>query len=150
MTDKSGIEKMIENLAGLSAGVDLATLARVSENTAATSAVAYRSRSEFNPAQWPYERLGNYVKGFESRLDNDHEIGARLVNFGQSVTFHIEDIGYHGPDIISFAGTNEKGERVQLIQNIAQLSVLLVAMKKAGASARRIGFIWDTVKKEPT
>ncbi|GHO52378.1 DUF6173 family protein [Ktedonobacter robiniae] len=93
-----------------------------------------------NPAKWTYERLSKYINDFESSLDNDHEIGARLVSFGQAITFHIEDIGYYGPDIISFDGRNEAGEKVQLIQHISQLSVLLVAVQKQQEQPRRIGF----------
>lgn len=65
------------------------------------------------------------------------------MSFGNAVVFHIEDIGYYGPDIITFHGLNDKGERVQLIQNVLQLSVLLVAVKKLGERPRRIGFIQD-------
>ena len=96
--------------------------------------------SHLNPARWTFKRLSEYIRDFEKELDEEHEIGARLVSFGSIVTFHIEDIGYYGPDIITFYGLNDKGEYVQLIQNIAQLSVLLVAVKKLGEKARRIGF----------
>ena len=101
-----------------------------------------------NPAEWTYERLKNYIKDFESELDNDHEIAARLVSFGQSLTFHIEDMGYYGPDIITFYGKNDKNEPVQLIQHTSQLSVLLVAVKKQADQPRRIGFILDQKDKE--
>ncbi len=94
-----------------------------------------------NPAMWTYKRLKQYIVDFEKELDDQHEIGARLVSFGEKITFHIVDIGYWGPDIVSFDGALDNGDRVQLIQNIAQLSVLLVAMKKApDQPARRIGF----------
>jgi hypothetical protein len=106
-----------------------------------------RSDSELNPAKWTYSRLGEYIKLFEDELDNDHEIGARLVSFGQTVVFHIESLGYYGPDIITFHGTNESGEKVQLIQNVSQLSVLLVAVKKQQEKPRRIDFTSD--RKEP-
>jgi hypothetical protein len=96
-----------------------------------------------SPAQWAYERLGKMVKRFEAELDAEHEIGVGLVSFGTATEFHIEYIGYWGPDIITFDGLNAKGERVQLIQNVSQLSLLLVAMKKLGDQARRIGFLWD-------
>lgn len=101
-----------------------------------------------NPAKWTFTRLGEYIKDFEKELDNEHETGARLVSFGQDLTFHIESVGYYGPDIIDFNGVNEKGERVQLVQHIAQLSVLLVAMKKLKDKPRRIGFIWDEEDEE--
>ena len=101
-----------------------------------------------NPARWTYERLGEYIKKFESELDEEHEVGVRLVSFGQTIVFHVEDIGYYGPDIITFYGNNEKGEKLQLIQNLSQLSFLLIAVKKLQDKPRRIGFIWDDEKKE--
>ncbi|MGB8343583.1 MAG: DUF6173 family protein [Ktedonobacteraceae bacterium] len=100
-----------------------------------------------NPAAWTYERLGKYIKDFEAELDSDHEIGARFVSFGQTVIFHIESVGYYGPDIITFHGRNDAMEKVQLIQHVSQLSVLLVAMKKQQEKPRRIGFLWE--KEEP-
>lgn len=96
-----------------------------------------------NPARWMFERLASYIKQFESRLDQEHEVGARLVSFGANLTFHIEDMGYFGPDMIVFYGRNDRGEPVQLVQHTSQLSVLLVAMRKQDASARRIGFVLD-------
>jgi hypothetical protein len=94
-------------------------------------------------AEWTYERLGKLVKQFEAELDDEHEIGAGIVCFGVSTEFHIRSIGYWGPDIITFHGVNAQGERVELIQNVSQLSVLLVAMKKLGDKPRRIGFLWE-------
>jgi len=94
-------------------------------------------------AQWTYERLVKHIQEFEANLDEDHEIGARLVSFGSDLKFHIEDMGYHGPDIITFYGKNDLGEDVQLIQNVSQLSVLLVAMKKVDEKPKRIGFMLE-------
>jgi hypothetical protein len=102
-----------------------------------------RDMPNLNPARWTYERLGEYIQDFEADLDDGHEIGARLVSFGSVVTFHVDDVGYFGPDIISVCGKDDNGQSVQLIQNVAQLSVLLVAMKKRQEKPRRIGFIWD-------
>jgi hypothetical protein len=96
-----------------------------------------------NPARWMFERLATYIKQFESRLDQEHEVGARLVSFGANLTFHIEDMGYFGPDMIVFYGKKDSGEPVQLVQHTSQLSVLLVAVRKQDASARRIGFVLD-------
>ncbi|MCK4349948.1 MAG: hypothetical protein KAX13_03775, partial [Candidatus Krumholzibacteria bacterium] len=103
--------------------------------------------STLNPAKWTYERLAKYIQEFESSLDDNHEIGARLVSFGTKIVFHIENIGYHGPDIITFYGIDDSGQNVQLIQNISQLSVLLVAVKKTGKEPRRIGF--SLLRDEP-
>ena len=99
--------------------------------------------SQTNPAAWTRQRLLEYIKGFESKLDTEHEVGARLVSFGQSVTFHISNVGYYGPDVISFDGIDDQGQVVQLIQHISQLSVLLIALKKQAEKPRRIGFLLD-------
>jgi hypothetical protein len=103
-----------------------------------------------NDAEWMYKRLVEFIKDFEAQLDDDHEIGARLVSFGQNVTFHIDDMGYYGPDIITFYGKNESQQYVQLIQHISQLSVLLVAMEKVADKPRRIGFaLWEKLDTKP-
>jgi uncharacterized protein DUF6173 len=99
--------------------------------------------SSTNPAQWMYERLGKYIQEFEAELDNDHEVGARLVLFGQSITFHIQRMGYSAPDMIIFYGISEKMGKVQLIQHLSQFSVLLVSMVKQQEKPRRIGFLWN-------
>jgi hypothetical protein len=106
--------------------------------TASTSNISLR-----NPAKSTYEHLAIQIQLFESELDEDHEIGARLVSFDPSVVLHIDGLGYHGPDIICFYGVTDKGDRVQLIQNIAQLSVLLIAVPKRSEDPKRIGFTHD-------
>src|SRR6266480_1291413 len=103
--------------------------------------------SKLNPAKGTYEKLMESIGDFETELDDDHEIGARLVSFGQTVQFHIESMGYYGPDIIIFHGRNENMEKLQLIQHVSQLIVLLVAVKKQQEKPRRIGFSY---RKEET
>jgi Family of unknown function (DUF6173) len=95
-----------------------------------------------SPAEWAYERLVKYVLQFEAQLDQDHELGGRLVSFGPQMQFHILDLGYWNPDIITFDGLDQNGNRVRLIQNVSQLNVLLVAMqkRKPDEPPRRIGF----------
>ena len=77
-----------------------------------------------------HHRLINWINDFHKSLDDKHEVGAQLVNFGQTVTFHIEDISYWNPSLISFIGKNELREPVELIQHVTQISILLVAMKR--------------------
>jgi len=45
-----------------------------------------------NKAAWMYERLARMINDFEKELDQEHEIGARLVSFGQTLIFHISDL----------------------------------------------------------
>lgn len=93
-----------------------------------------------------YRRLIEWINDFHRSLDDEHEVGARLVNFGQTVTFHIDNIGYWNPSLISFQGKNENGDPVELIQHVSQISVLLVALKREylDQPKRPIGFTsWD-------
>ena len=94
-----------------------------------------------SPAEWAYERLILYIKGFEKTLDNEHEVAMGFTDTGAGV-LKIEGLGYFDPDIVTFYGIDGEGARVQLVQHVSQLNVLLRATRKpdtAGAP-RRIGF----------
>jgi len=94
-------------------------------------------------AESTYQRLLKYIGQFEMQLDRDHEVGGRFVAFGDDAHFHIADVGYWNPDIITFDGFDQGGNRVKLIQHVSQLNVLLVAVRKTTPPAeppRRIGF----------
>ena len=97
----------------------------------------------FHPARLIYKQLSEYIRDFERELDEEHEIGARLVSFGSTITFHIENVRYYDPYIITFYGINDNGEKVQLIQHTSQLNVLLVAMKKLQEKPNRVGFLME-------
>lgn len=108
---------------------------------------------DHNLADEFHRRLINWINDFHRSLDEKYEVGARLVSFGQSVTFHIEDIGYWNPSLISFCGKNELGEKVELIQHVTQISILLVAMKRESIEApkRPIGFAsWEEYDQQKT
>lgn len=93
-----------------------------------------------------YERLIRWINDFHKSLDDEFEAGVRLVNFGQTVTFHIEDIGYWNPSLISFRGQTESGEPVELIQHVTQISILLMKMNRSQPMQpkRPIGFAsWE-------
>jgi len=101
------------------------------------------SFNEKNPVVKVYKGLIDYVIEFEKDLDEDHELGARLVSFGSTVTFHVQHISYTLPSLITFQGITESNEKVQLVQHISQLSFLLVSVPKLAQKPRRIGFIQD-------
>jgi len=97
-----------------------------------------------------HKRLINWINDFHQSLDDEFEVGVRLVNFGQTVTFHIEDIGYWNPSLISFTGKTEAGEPVELIQHVTQISILLMKMKRIDPQQPKkpIGFAsWDEFEK---
>jgi hypothetical protein len=90
--------------------------------------------TDHNLASEFHKRLVEWINDFDKSLDQDHEVGVRLVNFGQAVTFHLRDIGYWNPSLISFSGYTEQGEPVELIQHVSQISILLFKMKRQDTS----------------
>jgi len=99
-----------------------------------------------NPVIEVCQAIREYVENFEAQLDEEHEVGVRLASFGGVVLFHAEKIGFSTPNVISFYGVTEEGDKVQLIQHVSQLNFLLKAVKKIEENPRRIGFMWG---KEP-
>jgi hypothetical protein len=90
-----------------------------------------------------YQRLTEWIANFDKELDQEHEVGVRLVCFGQAVTFHLEGLGYWNPSLISFSGVSPDGDPVELIQHVSQISILLTKMKRKDPEKpkRPIGFI---------
>jgi hypothetical protein len=88
------------------------------------------------------KRLMEWIQAFNASLDDEHEVGIRLVNFGQAVSFHLEKLGCWDPYLISFSGVTEDGNPVELIQHVNQISVLLmkIARKDLTEPKRPIGF----------
>lgn len=113
-------------------------LARHMAETVRTQAADRQKISD--PVISSYKALVSYINAFQSELDSDHEVGARLVNFGSEIRFHIQDVGYTAPTLITFTGVLENGDRVQLVQHVSQLSVLLIAVAKREEKPYRIGF----------
>jgi hypothetical protein len=89
-----------------------------------------------------YKRLVEMINEFDEKLDPEHEVGARLVSYGQTVLIHIEDLGYYNPSLIKFHGRLEDGSKVELIQHVSQISFLLMAVKRLNPDEpkKRIGF----------
>ncbi|MEM8578792.1 MAG: DUF6173 family protein [Pseudomonadota bacterium] len=94
-----------------------------------------------SPAQWAYERIILYLQNFEEQLDQDHEVAMGFTG-GDVGVLRIEGMGYFDPDIVTFYGTDGAGARVQLVQHVSQLNVMLRALPKAVQTdaPRRIGF----------
>ncbi|MBD2247559.1 DUF6173 family protein [Nostoc sp. FACHB-888] len=86
------------------------------------------------------------INDFDESLDSDQEVGVRLVYFGQSITFHVSNIGYFNPSLIVFLGLTEEGKPIQLIQHVSQISFLLMALPKLNPEKpkKRIGFIQES------
>lgn len=97
--------------------------------------------AEKSAAEWAYDRLILYIRNFEKQLDSDQEIAMGFAGSDAGV-LKIEGLGFFEPDMITFYGRDDDGMKTQLIQHIAQLSVMLRAVPKAEPEAppTRIGF----------
>ena len=94
-----------------------------------------------NPAEWTYERLKSYIEDFEKELDKEHQVGIKLVSFGNGNAFYVEDIGYWGPDLMCFYCYDKSTEsKIQLIQNVSQVNLLLMALPVIKEVKRKVGF----------
>ncbi len=93
-----------------------------------------------------HSRLCEYIKDFDDSLDQEHEVGIRLVNFGQTIQFVVANIGYYNPKLISFYGVMDDGSKVQLVQHVNQISFLLLSVKRKNPDQPKcpIGFSEDT------
>ncbi|MBO4895074.1 MAG: hypothetical protein J5562_09200 [Clostridia bacterium] len=84
--------------------------------------------------------LKHYIQEFEQSLDDEHEVGILMTNFGQSVLMQVTEVTYENPVILVFKGfVNER--EATLIQHINQLNFLLTTIKKeSNRPKRQIGF----------
>lgn len=96
---------------------------------------------EKSAARWAYERLILYIQNFEKQLNADQEVAMGFTGSDAGV-MRIEGLGYFDPDIVTFYGSTDTGTRTQLIQHVAQLNVMLMALPKPTEQAEptRIGF----------
>src|SRR5271167_685752 len=75
-----------------------------------------------------YKRLMKWITDFDASLDQAHEVGVRLVSFGNSVVFSLQSIGYWNPSLVTFSGVTEDGSPVELIQHVTQINALLMKL----------------------
>ena len=99
------------------------------------------SPEQKSPARWAYERMVQYIRNFEAQLNANEEVAMGFAGSDAGVV-SIEGLGYYDPDILTFYGRDENGMKTQLIQHVAQLSVMLRAVLKSEPAEppTRIGF----------
>lgn len=101
--------------------------------------------AESNYASKFCEKLLKSINEFDATLDQDKQVGIRLVSFGQTIKFAVESLGYSNPSLIIFYGVLENGSKVELIQHVSQISFLLMAVNKLNPDEPKqpIGFRVD-------
>lgn len=100
---------------------------------------AVLEQGDKSPAEWAYERLILYIQTFEEQLDSEHEVGMGIAGADVGAV-QIQGIGFFAPDMVTFYGADDQGGKVQLVQHVSQLNVMLIASPKTQSEARRIGF----------
>lgn len=90
-----------------------------------------------------YEIIKQYILRFQASLDNEHDVGLMLTNFGQSVLMEVTSIDYEESVLMVFHGL-VNGQPATLIQHVSQLNFLLTTVPKPVAQPhRQIGFNAD-------
>jgi len=91
------------------------------------------------------EKLSDYINEFDKNLNQEQEIGIKMVSFGQAVQFTVHNIGSTNPKLICFCGEMPDGSPVQLIQHVNQISFLLIAVQRTNPEQAKqpIGFCSD-------
>jgi hypothetical protein len=103
--------------------------------------VAKKRPADKSPAEWAYERIVMYIQQFEQTLDSEHEVGMGFAG-SDAGSVKIQGMGFFAPDMITFYGEDDQGVKMQLIQHVNQLNVMLVSELKSveQAEPNRIGF----------
>lgn len=99
--------------------------------------------AEANLASNFFKQLAKRIHSFDNSLDENHEVGIRLVSYGQILSFHLKDIGYSDPSLIILSGVTDNGDTVEVIQHVTQISILLMKLprREPEKPKRKIGFI---------
>jgi len=103
--------------------------------------VAKTPPADKSAAEWAYERIVMYIQQFEKTLDGEHEVGMGFAG-SDAGSVKIQGMGFFAPDIVTFYGEDGEGSKMQLVQHVNQLNVMLVAEPKSveQAEPNRIGF----------
>jgi len=94
------------------------------------------------------KRLVKEIVDFEGGLNENLEVGIRLVSFGQTVIFRVRDLSWEGPTLIVFGGTTDDGHEVRLIQHLSQLSFLLMAVERLNPNEPRTEMGYHALYRE--
>lgn len=81
------------------------------------------------------------MEAFQKELPEHYEMGVKLANYGVAAEIHIRGMGFANPNIIEFYGLLDDGKEVILVQHVAQLNFMLMAVPPIDSSKPfRVGF----------
>lgn len=90
-------------------------------------------------AYYLYEEIRDY----QNKLPDTEDVAMSIVQFNQSITILVKEIGYIGYNLVCFHGEDTSGKPLELIQHVQQLNFLLMVVPKLEPEApkRKIGFV---------
>lgn len=102
------------------------------------SKMQFDSRAE-QVAYYLYEEIRDY----QNNLPDTEDVAMSIVQFNQSITILVKEIGYIGYNLVCFHGEDTSGKPLELIQHVQQLNFLLMVVPKPEIEApnRQIGFV---------
>lgn len=92
-----------------------------------------------------YEQLVERIKKFDKSIDEDHEVGVKLVSYGNVFQFYLTGLGYQNPYLMIFKGVLDDNSPVELLQHVTQINFTLIKLKKVEPEKpkRKIGFMTE-------
>lgn len=86
--------------------------------------------------------LYHQILDYQDNLPETNDVALKVVQFNQSTTIIVDDIGYIGYNLVCFYGKDNSGKPLELIQHIHQLNFLLTVCPKPVPyePKRKIGF----------
>ena len=88
-----------------------------------------------------FELLKKYIEEYQASLDDEHEVGLLLTNFGQTTIMQVCEIGYEESVLLIFKGY-VNGKFSTLVQHVSQLNFLITSVSKdPDRPKRKIGFV---------
>lgn len=86
--------------------------------------------------------LYHQILDYQDNLPETDDVALKVVQFNQSTTIIVDDIGYIGYNLVCFYGKDNSGKPLELIQHIHQLNFLLTVCPKPvpNEPKRKIGF----------
>lgn len=102
------------------------------------SKMQFDSRAE-QVAYYLYEEIRDY----QNNLPDTEDVAMSIVQFNQSITIFVKEIGYIGYNLVCFHGEDTSGKPLELIQHVQQLNFLLMVVPKPAPEIpkRQIGFV---------
>lgn len=87
-----------------------------------------------------FEIIKRYILDFQKSLDDEHDVGVLLTNFGSTMLMQVTSVGFERSVLMVFRGYVD-GREATLIQHVSQLNFLLTSVPKApDEPKRKIGF----------